>query len=87
MFRSKKIPTVRNKPIVPQARRRAHGAAPGTLTIDPSWPTLAIRLLSYGPDEFNKHLVDDPEQISSLIGKRPVAPTNSEKGSNLHNSP
>lgn len=48
------------------------GAPPGTLIPDPEAPAPVIRVMAYGPEECVERQADDVEDISELLGTRPV---------------
>ena len=52
--------------------RRVPGAAPGTLSVNPSWPRPKIRVIAYGPDDFVEQDVSDPAELPALLARWPV---------------
>jgi magnesium transporter len=60
-------------PRVPSFRRRAPaGTAPGTLISDPGAPPPVIRVMGYGPDQFEELEVATPGELAALRGRWPV---------------
>jgi magnesium transporter len=53
-------------------RRVEPGAAPGTITVDPSAPVSTIRVLAYGPEAMIERENLPPGEIPALLGKWPV---------------
>lgn len=47
------------------------GRAPGVLSIDPSWPSPALRLMAYGPDGYIEQEID-VEEVEGHLGSWPV---------------
>lgn len=50
---------------------QAVGSAPGSLSIDPSWPMPSLRIMAYGPDEFREDEIR-VDQISQFLGSWPM---------------
>jgi magnesium transporter len=60
-------------PRVPSFRRRAPaGTAPGTLISHPGAPPPVIRVMGYGPDQFEELEVATPAELASLRGRWPA---------------
>lgn len=53
-------------------RQGAAGAAPGTVTADPTAPQPVITKITYGPNEFQEQPVTDVSAVSVGVGKQPV---------------
>jgi magnesium transporter len=53
-------------------KRVSPGASPGTLVADPDAAKPKIRVLAYGPDGVDETVASAPEQLSGLVGRRPV---------------
>src|SRR5262245_3073487 len=54
-------------------RRATPGTSPGTLVPDPSARKSRMSVLAYGPDGIETKEDVDPDELSSLVGKRAVA--------------
>lgn len=53
-------------------RQGTVGAAPGTVTADPTAPQPVITKITYGPNDFHEQPVTDVSSISVSVGKHPV---------------
>lgn len=53
-------------------RQGTVGAAPGTVTADPTAPQPVITQITYGPNDFHEQPVTDVSSISVSVGKQPV---------------
>lgn len=55
-----------------QRRRTAPGAAPGTLKSDPEAPHPQIKVLAYSPTELIERDIQEPSQLTAILGRYPV---------------
>jgi magnesium transporter len=60
------------KRTIDRKRRVPPGAAPGTLIADPTASQPTIRLIAYGPDDFEEIEIADPEELVPRIGTHAV---------------
>jgi len=60
------------KRAIHRKRRAPPGTAPGTLVADPTASQPTVRLIGYGPEDFEEVEIADPENLAPLIGKHAV---------------
>jgi magnesium transporter len=53
-------------------KRSSPGASPGTLVADPESKKPVIRVLAYGPDGIDEAIVETPETLKHIVGRKAV---------------
>jgi magnesium transporter len=53
-------------------RRATPGAAPGAFVIDAEAPHPVLRVMAFGPDGMEEHLLEDPDDVRAMLGRWPV---------------
>ena len=56
----------------PRKRRLDLGKPPGTISVDPEAMKPVIRIIGYGPDNYEEKEIPSPEEIPALLKQWPV---------------